>query len=228
MIALGIETSGRAGSVALLIDGLPAGEIDLTASGRRHARTLVPEIADLLKSRELKPSDIQLLAVSIGPGSFTGLRVGVACAKTYAYAMGCPLIGVDTFLAVATAQPECDRVWVIDNALRGDVFAGEYQAINGIWTCVTPAALIPLSTWREQLRTDHLVTGPGLSTLRRELEGLNLGNEAFREPHARDIVQVGAQLHAEGHSSDPWALVPFYMRRSAAEEKADEASATAS
>ncbi|HWL06805.1 MAG TPA: tRNA (adenosine(37)-N6)-threonylcarbamoyltransferase complex dimerization subunit type 1 TsaB [Planctomicrobium sp.] len=221
MILLGIETSGRAGSVALSIGGALAGERDLTASGRRHARTLVPEIADLLKSVGLTPRDVYAVAVSVGPGSFTGLRVGVVCAKTYAYAVGCRLIGVDTFLAVAQAQNDADRIWVIDDALRGDVFAGEYIRGENGWQCVTPASLQPVETWRGQVSSDHLVTGPGLSSLRNVLVGLNLGEESTGIPHARFVVEIGKKRAEAGDFADLWTLAPFYMRRSAAEEKAD-------
>ncbi len=221
MVLLGIETSGRAGSIAVSIDGKLVGERDLSAAGRRHARTLVPEISDLLKSLQLTPEDVQVVAVSIGPGSFTGLRVGVVCAKTFAYATGCKIIGVDTFLAVAQAQQGIDRVWVIDDALRGDVFAGEYILENGTWTCVTPASLQPLLEWRKNISAEQCVTGPGLATLSADLSGLNLGDPATRVPHARHVAEIGNQQADSGRFSDAWTLSPFYMRRSAAEEKAD-------
>ncbi|SFI65858.1 tRNA (adenosine(37)-N6)-threonylcarbamoyltransferase complex dimerization subunit type 1 TsaB [Planctomicrobium piriforme] len=228
MISLGIETSGRAGSVALAVDGVLVGERDLAASGRRHARTLVPEVRELLASQGLAARDVNLVAVSIGPGSFTGLRVGVVCAKTLAYAVGCPIVGVDTFLAVAAAQSDLGRVWVIDDALRGDVFAGEYARVDGRWKCEQTPRLIPVSDWRALLAADAVVTGPGIATLAADLDGMILGAAEFRIPHARQVVALGDMLASEGRLDDPWTLSPFYMRRSAAEEKADQAGATAS
>ncbi len=228
MIVLGIETSGRAGSVAVSIDGTLAGERDLTASGRRHARTLVPEISDLLRSVNLGPRDVQALAVSIGPGSFTGLRVGVVSAKTFAYAVGCPLIAVDSFLAVAWNDQQRNRLWVIDDALRGDLFAGLYVKEQGEWRLEIPATLRSLEEWRTTLTADDAVTGPGLLTLSGELPQWIAGTSDDWIPHARQVVRIGARLAAEAKFSDPWTLAPVYMRRSAAEEKADQASATAS
>lgn len=221
MFTLAIETSGNAGSIALLEDLETLAEVELTASGRRHARTLVPEIGQLLRQHGLTPQQINLLAVSLGPGSFTGLRVGIVCAKTFAYAVGCPLIGVDTFLAVAVSQQETERVWVIDDALRGDVCAGEYVLQNGRWeTCLVPQ-LVSAESWREQLDPAVPVTGPGVARFSDLLAHHRLINAAHRTPRAEFVARLGVELFQTGRTDDPWTLEPFYMRRSAAEEKAD-------
>ncbi|WP_437223048.1 tRNA (adenosine(37)-N6)-threonylcarbamoyltransferase complex dimerization subunit type 1 TsaB [Planctomicrobium sp. SH661] len=227
MITLAIETSGRAGSIALRRHGELCGEVELTASGRRHARTVVPEIGTLLQSHGLRPQEVELLAVSIGPGSFTGLRVGVVCAKTFAYAVGCPIVGVDSFLAVAAVQPDVDHVWVIEDALRGDVCAGEYRCVNGRWNNVTRPQLVAFDAWKAQLPAGVLLCGPGLDQFGTELAAFPLSPPELRTPRASAVAVLGEQAAAEGKLDDPWTLEPFYMRRSAAEEKADAASATA-
>jgi tRNA threonylcarbamoyladenosine biosynthesis protein TsaB len=227
MNILGIETSGAAGSIALIRAGELFGECSLSASGRRHARTLVPEISTLLEQAGLRPTDLNVIAVSIGPGSFTGLRVGVVCAKTLAYAVGCQLVSVDTFLAVATSHPPAAApVWVIDNALRGDVCAAEYRHDSSGWTCTIPAKLRSLEDWKLDVTDQALVTGPGVLPLQDELTGLRLGPEALQVPQAKAIAELGAQRARQGLLADLWTLAPFYMRRSAAEEKADAAGAT--
>src|SRR5205814_2216971 len=95
-----LETSGRAGSVALA-----AGESLLCTrrldETRRHARDLAPAVRELFHTQGWKPRDIQAVFVSRGPGSYTGLRVGITSAKVFAYATGCALVGVDTFSAIA-------------------------------------------------------------------------------------------------------------------------------
>ncbi|HUQ68608.1 MAG TPA: tRNA (adenosine(37)-N6)-threonylcarbamoyltransferase complex dimerization subunit type 1 TsaB, partial [Planctomycetaceae bacterium] len=85
MNILSLETSGLTGSIALDRDGVVE-QRELATAGRRHAQTLVAEMRDLLHAHGLRPADVNAVAVSIGPGSFTGLRVGVVCAKTFAYA----------------------------------------------------------------------------------------------------------------------------------------------
>src|SRR5687768_2419931 len=106
MLVLSIETSGTGGSIALVDDRACLAERSLSQAGRRHARTLVFELKQLLAEREVAPGDLGAVAVSIGPGSFTGLRVGVVCAKTLAYAVSTKLVAVDTFLAIAAQSPD--------------------------------------------------------------------------------------------------------------------------
>src|SRR6185437_7257912 len=73
---------------------------------RRQARDLAPAMAALLAEQGWRPREVQAVLVSHGPGSYTGLRVGIMSAKTFAYATGCPLIAVDTFKAIALQAPE--------------------------------------------------------------------------------------------------------------------------
>lgn len=109
MLTLGIDTSGLGGSIAIARDGNCLAERALSRTGRRHARTLVAELKALFDDTRLRPHDCNTVAVSIGPGSFTGLRVGVVCAKTFAYATRCTLVAVDTHLAVAAASRTTSR-----------------------------------------------------------------------------------------------------------------------
>ncbi len=228
MLILAIETSGKAGSIALHNAGVALQHLELSATGRRHARTLIPEINHLLKSYNFTPSDVNLVAVSIGPGSFTGLRVGIVCAKTFAYAVGCNIIGVDTFLAIAAASPKnVNEVWVIEDALRGDLFAGKYVRHDQTWTCAINAKLIALEAWLPQVG-ETLVTGPGVTKHKDLLTNAYLSDEQLRDPQATWIAHVGEQLFNSGQKDDPWTLMPHYMRRSAAEEQADNKQTTSS
>ena len=223
-MTLGIETSGRAGSVAL---GTREGEIQeriLSASGRRHARTLVPEIQTLLTECGIRARDLDLIGVSIGPGSFTGLRVGVVCAKTLAYVTQAAVIGIDTFLAVAAGQCMAERLWVIDDPLRGDVFAGEDALENNVWRCVREPGLRPFDEWRLSLDESAIITGPGLRTFAEDLQNFHILEETQWTPRAAMIAKLAAERFEAGEKDDPWTLEPFYMRRSAAEEKADQSN----
>lgn len=131
MYVLGIETSGLEGSIALLRDHECLGELWLNQHGRRHAQSLVFEIGELLQQHGLKPPDVDLVSVSRGPGSFTGLRVGMVCAKTFAYATGSRFISIDTFMAIANNVPSTiNRVHVIEDAQREDLFAAEYVRVH--------------------------------------------------------------------------------------------------
>lgn len=225
MITLGIETSGRSGSIALVVDGVLQSERELSATGRRHARTLVPEIGALLSAAERSPSAVDVVAVSIGPGSFTGLRVGCVCAKTFAYAAGCRIVAVDTFLAVAAAAPaDVSRLWVIDDALRGDLFAGEYVRVKQQWLCPREPRLISIPEWSRLVLPGVPVSGPGVDKLSAELEelgGIQFIAAPLRNPRAGQVALLGETHAVRGMFEDHWTLEPRYIRRSAAEEKAD-------
>src|SRR5690242_12220662 len=117
-----LETSGRAGFVAvaegprLMYDR----RLDET---RRHARDLAPAAADLLQRAGWRPRDVQAVIVGKGPGSYTGLRVGIMAAKAFAYATGCALVGVETFGAIARQAPsEALRLDVVADAQQGRAY----------------------------------------------------------------------------------------------------------
>src|SRR5205807_5119629 len=95
-----LETSGRVGQVALARGPIILRTRQLSET-RRHARDLAPAVAELLAAEGFTPRDLQGIIVSRGPGSYTGLRVGVMSAKALAYAVGCSLVAVDTFAAIA-------------------------------------------------------------------------------------------------------------------------------
>lgn len=222
MIVLGIDTSGMAGSIALMRDGVLLAERQLAQAGRRHARTLVAELANLFTECDLRTDQCDAIAISVGPGSFTGLRVGVVCAKTFAYATGCQLTPVDTFEAVAAGVSEgVNQVAVIDLAQRGDLFVGEYQRTRDQWNRIGEITIRPTDSYATALKPELKVVGPGLGRLR----GTTFPDAAclpveFDIPAARHVASIGTRQLAAGLTVDYWSLEPFYLRRSAAEEKA--------
>ena len=222
MIILGLDTSGMAGSIALTRGGVLLAERPLAQAGRRHARTLVAELSSMFAECELATDQCQAIAISVGPGSFTGLRVGVVCAKTFAYATGCLLTPVDTFEAIATgAPPETSKVAVIDLAQRGEIFVGEYRRASDRWVRVGDITIEPAEEYAASLQPDLRIVGPGLTRLRGSLfpEVVCLPAE-LDAPSARHIAAIGTRQLAAGITVDCWSLEPFYLRRSAAEEKA--------
>src|SRR5262245_27922792 len=122
MKILALETSGSLGSVAALEDERLLATLPLDPA-KRAARSLAPTIQRLLEQVGWRPADVQLVAVASGPGSFTGLRLGVTTAKTFAYAVGCQLLGVNTIEALAAGTPrECSPLNVAIDAHRQQVF----------------------------------------------------------------------------------------------------------
>src|SRR4051812_32591466 len=99
MRIVALETVGAAGSVALLDEERIVAELKLDTA-RRSAQTLAPGIAELLQQASWRPGDVELVAVASGPGSFTGLRIGITTAKAFAYAVGCQVVGVNSLLVI--------------------------------------------------------------------------------------------------------------------------------
>lgn len=224
MTILGIETSGMAGSVALLKEGGEVVSRELARSGRRHAQSLVQEIDRLFDNEQLDRGACDAVAVSIGPGSFTGLRVGVVCAKTWAYATGCDLIAVDTFQAIAQrADEQLDELYVVGDAQRGDLFVGRYRKTPaGDFSRAGEIAIVPAEEWIARRNADDWVSGPGIAKREDAFAArCRLVEGERRLPAAAQIVQIGRRLHTAKVTADIRELEPFYLRRSAAEEKWD-------
>ncbi len=220
-LVLGIETSGLAGGIALFRGDDCLGEARLEEAPRRHAQTLVAQIGTLVRGAGYRVRDLSAVAVSIGPGSFTGLRVGVVCAKTLAYATGCRLAAVDTLRAIAANSPaDVVRVHVLADALRGDAYVASYERIDGSWTAQVPPALAVAAAWLDERRPGDVISGPGLAVYAANVPPAcrQLPADCWT-PRARIVAQLGLEQLARGQAADCATLVPFYLRRSAAEER---------
>lgn len=225
MKILAFETSGLLGSVALLeaADGRLTSTIERnTPPEQRTARSLLPTAQALLQENGWRPADVDLVAVTTGPGSFTGLRIGVVAAKTFAYAVGAKLVGVHT-LAVMAWPIAASRVWTILDAQRQELFAASFPAAAPVDFRLEPTTTImAIDDWLQQLQSGDVVTGPPLEKLRPLLPaGVVAAPEAAWNPSAMIVGRLGLLKSNNGASISPLELVPNYFRKSAAEEKAE-------
>ena len=152
MKILALETSARAVSAAVSENGriLTSGYQD---TGLTHSRTLMPIVEHILKNADLKPADMDAIAVAVGPGSFTGIRIGVAAAKGLALALDKPAIGVSTLAAMARNVAFADGLVVCAmDARRSQVYNATFSAEGGVLTRLTPDRAISLSELAEELR----------------------------------------------------------------------------
>jgi tRNA threonylcarbamoyladenosine biosynthesis protein TsaB len=224
MLVLGIETSTAAGSVALIRDGVVLGEAALDAPGQRHARSLVAEMARLLKNAGLRAADCEAVAVSLGPGSFTGLRVGVVAAKTLAYATGARVAGVETFRAIAeNSPPHVRELWVVGNAQREELYVGRYvRGADDRFTRQGELSIQPIREFCDRVAPESVVSGPGLDLLPETCrKALTVLAPDQRAPRAAVVARLGEHAISAGEAADLWTLGPLYLRKSAAEEKWD-------
>ncbi|MHC4403353.1 MAG: tRNA (adenosine(37)-N6)-threonylcarbamoyltransferase complex dimerization subunit type 1 TsaB [Planctomycetota bacterium] len=221
MNILALETTERIGSVAAMSNGNLLLELNLD-SEKRSAQSLAPGISALLEKVGWRPRDVGLVATTIGPGSFTGLRVGVATAKGFAYAVEADILGVDTLEVIATRAP-ADRevVSAAVDAQRGDAVAATYRrGKDGHFEAVRLAELVDVDTWLSTLPEGAAVTGPILRKMARRVpEHLTVLAPEYWAPRAATVARVAARLYAAGRRDNVWNLVPQYSRRSAAEEK---------
>lgn len=218
---LALETSGRRGGVAVLRGEklLANGEIPADA---RTAATLTPLIAEQLEQAHLTLQQINLTAVPSGPGSFTGLRVGVTTAKTLAYVLGCDVLGLNTLEVIAQQVPaEVDAVWAVLDAQRQQLFAARFERDPcGRMRPVESTAIIDNADWLARLRGGESVTGPGLRRLQDRLgSDVHVVDSQFWEPRAETVARLAKRHYDAGRRDDFWKLVPQYFRQSAAEEK---------
>lgn len=224
MRVLGIETTGTIGSVALREGAVSAEES--FERGLVHGKALVPAIDTLLARAGWEKASIGLIAVSQGPGSYTGVRVGVATAKSLAWALGCPIVGVPTLDALALGLPPADfALCPVVDARWEQVYTALYRWQGGrLAREAMPRAVRPADLARDLPERVHLF-GDGLRRYRPLFErpGVSFGGEEEWTCHARVVAEVGARAFAEGRRDDPLSLVPLYLRPTEAEVKAGKA-----
>jgi tRNA threonylcarbamoyladenosine biosynthesis protein TsaB len=229
MKILAFETSGLLGSVALLetTDGKLVSTIERqTPPDQRTARSLLPTTHELLKENGWRPADIELVAVTTGPGSFTGLRIGVVAAKTLAFAVGAKLVGVHTLAALAEPiETRAPRLWTILDAQRQELFAATFDPARSVVDQAEPPTdITPIDDWIAQLAAGDQVVGPPLAKLRDAIPAeISIADERLWNPTAAAVGRLGIALFNRGHEISPLEMVPDYFRKSAAEEKAEAA-----
>lgn len=223
MRILALETTERVGSVAAMSDGKLLSELSLDHA-HRSAQSLAPAMLALLKKVGWQPGDVQLVAVSRGPGSFTGLRVGLTTAKVFAYAVGAEILGIDTLETIAAAAPDdVSLLSVVMDAQRGDLATRTFsRQADGRFAPTEPERLVQAEAWLAELLSGMAVSGPALGKWAPRLPAhvRTLDPDCWL-PRAALVAQLAAHHHAQGQRDDLWKLVPHYSRRSAAEEKWD-------
>ncbi|MHB8901715.1 MAG: tRNA (adenosine(37)-N6)-threonylcarbamoyltransferase complex dimerization subunit type 1 TsaB [Thermoguttaceae bacterium] len=221
MRILALETTERIGGVALAEGGRLVLQTQLPDE-LRSAQSLAPAIQQSLAQVGWTPRDVQLVAVTTGPGSFTGLRIGITTAKTFAYAVGAEVLGVGTHEALAWPCPaDVSRLATVIDAQRGQVVGQMFcRGGSGELVAETGSELLDVDGWLAALTAGTAVTGPVLPRLAGRLPDgcLPLRRELWC-PSAGSVALLAHRDHARGRRDDLWHLSPVYSRPSAAEEK---------
>lgn len=224
MIVLGIDTATKQVGCALgAYEGVLASFH--VARGRQHAETLVPAIQFVCQQAGVEIREVKAVAVDIGPGLFTGLRVGIATAKSIAQALRVPMIGLSSLDLLAFPVRQTNRLIVAAiDARRGEVFYAFYRHVPaGVqrvsdYQLGTPADLAnELLATREEI----LLIGDGALRYADELDGdtghIEMGTAGNAFPSAADLVELAHPRVLREEFVQPWELEPLYLRKSDAE-----------
>ncbi|MEN6411971.1 MAG: tRNA (adenosine(37)-N6)-threonylcarbamoyltransferase complex dimerization subunit type 1 TsaB [Veillonellales bacterium] len=224
MPVLALDTATLVSSVALAAEDILLAEITLQTK-KTHSEVLMPHIEQLLTMANVAKRDIMAVAVSIGPGSFTGLRIGLATAKALAYALQIPIVGVPTLAALAYGCPLPGTLLSpLLDAQKGNVYQAVFRWEQGNLQTVQPARVIRFSdVLREMGSKDQpvLLLGEG-AVMNRQVILQAGGNLLLAPPHiimprAASVAMLGQKMLAAGEQQDVMALEPLYIRRSEAE-----------
>ena len=226
MLILAFETSAKAASVALMENGKLLGE-GYQNTGLTHSQTLMVMAEDMLNQCGKTASQVEAVAVAAGPGSFTGVRIGVAAAKGFAWGKQLPCYGISTLEAMAESLGAWrGYVCPVMDARRSQVYNALFKADNGHLTRVTEDRAIALRDLAEELKICEepvFLVGDGsnlcYNTLRDTVPGLVLPPEHRMHQRATGVAIVAARLAAAGITPDGNELAPNYLRLSQAERE---------
>jgi len=223
-LILAIETSGRMGSAALAAGGQVLAE--KTFSGpMRHSAELFPAVCGLLEMAGRKAGEIEQIYISVGPGSFTGLRIAVTMAKIMNLAAGVKIVAVDTLDVIAAnasdyieqEKADIERVAAVLDAKRGQFFIAAYQRRKCRWEKVLADSLMNVSEffkWFAGSAKPLWLLGEGLVYYRQKFaaEGIEFLPEKYWVPTAKKVHLLGWEKALAGEFADAKTLVPNYIR----------------
>ncbi len=227
MRILAADTSTMSGSIALLDQGSLTAELTISSS-RTHNRRLLKSIDSLLREIGWELETIDAFAVTSGPGSFTGLRIGMTTMKLLAWTMGKPYAGIPSLDALAfpfsfSANPVCTLI----DARKGEVYCALYRpdGKGGLALEIPYAALTPHQLAKQVMSKvpgPVVFCGDGWKAYRNSLT-IKLGTKALEPPssfhiiRAASIAELAERRFIKGESDDPGSSVPHYVRPSEAE-----------
>jgi len=210
MITLALDTSGPVGSVALRRDGRLLGERTLDTH-HHHSALLLPTIDELLRANGLAPRDVELWAVGLGPGSYTGMRVGIAAAKGFALACGRPLVGAGSVEALALEHGTDGTVAVVVDARREEI----YFSLTVAGRPIVPLQIVSLDALAGLVKEPALFVGPEIKRyepeIARRLGSLARFPKDNIHPRAAFVGELAERRFAQQGRGDE-KVEPIYLR----------------
>lgn len=223
MRILGIDTSSSSLSIAVMDDDLLKGEFTLNHK-LTHSEQLMPLLENLLSHLDMKMSDIDLIGVSIGPGSFTGIRIGVATANAMAMALGIPVVGISSLEAMAYTPGEVKDVIISTfNAQRDRVYYNAYRFEEGELISLDHEDVLEEEDFYKKLEEYESVVllGDALFMMKDLPPNVKKGKRAVRYIKASSVCELAYRDYLLGKTG---FAIPVYLRKSQAEIQFEELS----
>ena len=223
MLTLAFGSSAKTAGVALMSDGTLLGQT-FQNCGLTHSATLLPMAVDLIKNCGVSKSELGMIAVARGPGSFTGVRIGVSTAKGLAWALEIPVCGVSTLEAMAwhgLSAPEGATLCCVMDARREQVYNALFRIRDGAPFRLCPDRAISIGELAEELKNAKngvLLIGDGAKLCYNEIEGAILPPEPLICQSAWGVAMAAGSAA----STDCHGLTPVYIRLSQAERERQE------
>ena len=226
MRILAFETSAKAASVALLQEGRLLGEY-MQNSGQTHSRTIMQMAQDLLRNCDLTVNDVDAVACAAGPGSFTGIRIGLAAAKGFAWGRNIPLVGISTLEAMARTVAVADGVYCAAmDARRNQVYTALFLVENGVFCRLMDDSAISVEELGQKLSEMNgpkYLVGDGAvlchTHLSETVAGLQLLPEHLRMQRAAGTALLAWEQLQAGAVVPAAEVTPNYLRLSQAERE---------
>ena len=234
MKILALESASLPASAALLSDEIVTAEFT-TNFKITHSETLLPMVDEILKITQTDKKSIDAIAISEGPGSFTGLRIGASAGKGLAFALGVPVIPVPTLDAMAYGLFGSGSILCpIMDARRSQVYTGLYSFENGVFTRHMESSAISIEEQvkkaeelSEKLNKPLLYLGDGVPVYEKVVRSLCTKEVQFAPAHVRyqraaNVAALGKVLFESGVVTDAENFLPVYLRKSQAEREREE------
>jgi tRNA threonylcarbamoyladenosine biosynthesis protein TsaB len=222
MYVLGIETSTKTGRVAVVSEDCVIAQYSLNIE-LTHSERLMATVDRVLKDTGLTIADLGGFAVATGPGSFTGLRIGISTVKGLAFATGKPVAAVPTLQALAWNLPFAEYpVCPLLDARKKEVYAALYKSDDSVPVQTMPETVISLSRLAAMVAGTTVFTGEGSYIYRAEIEKIFSTRALFAPrsatlPSAAAVAEIGIEMLRSGNQANLDTLTPKYIRRPEAE-----------
>lgn len=231
MKILSIDSSGLAATVALMSDGILTGEYTIH-NKKTHSQTLLPMISDMLAMAEVLPEELDCIAVSAGPGSFTGLRIGAATAKGLAWTLGIPIVPVSSLMGLAeNVRQKGILACPLMDARRNQAYYGIYRITGGLPEELAEPGAADIHSVIElvcQFKEKVVFLGDGVPVFEEEIRSQSSVPVEFEVPYRRyqsasSVAALGEMLWKEGKYVPAEEFAPVYLRKSQAEREREAA-----